>query len=72
MVSVLASSAAGRGFDPRPGQTKDIIIGICHFSAKHAASRSKSKDTGRSRVKLMCFGKVTCLPAECCFFELAH
>ena len=25
MVSVLASSAGGRGFDPRPGQTKDII-----------------------------------------------
>lgn len=28
----------------RPGQTNDIKIGICCFSAKHAASRSKSKD----------------------------
>ena len=44
MVSVLASSAEGRGFDPRPGQTKDIKIGICCFSAKHAAFRSKSID----------------------------
>ena len=44
MVSVLASSAEGRGFDPRPGQTKDIKIGICCISAKHAAIRSKSID----------------------------
>ena len=38
MVSVLASSAVDRG------QTKDYKIGICCFSAKHAALRSKSKD----------------------------
>ena len=44
MVSVLASSAVERGFDPRPGQTKDFKISICCFSAKHAALRSKSKD----------------------------
>ena len=34
MVSVLASSAADRGFEPRSGQTKDYKIGIiCSFSA---------------------------------------
>ena len=44
MVSVLASSAVERGFEPRSGQTKDYKIGICCFSAKHAALRSKSKD----------------------------
>ena len=44
MVSVLASSAVDRGFDPRSGQTKDFKIGICCFSAKHAALRRKSKD----------------------------
>ena len=44
MVSVLASSAVDRGFDPRSGQTKDYEIGICCFSAKHPALRSKSKD----------------------------
>jgi hypothetical protein len=44
MVSVLASSAVDHGFEPRSGQTKDYKIGICCFSAKHAALRSKSKD----------------------------
>ena len=44
MVSVPASSAEGRWFDPRPGQTKKIIIDICCFSAKHAAFKSISKD----------------------------
>ena len=44
MVSVLASSAVVRGFEPRMGQTKDYKIGICCFSAKHAAFRRKSKD----------------------------
>ena len=44
MVSVVASSAVDRGFEPWLGQTKDYIIGICCFSAKHAALRRKSKD----------------------------
>ena len=44
MVSVLASSAVDRGFEPRSGQTKDYKIGMCCFSAEHAALRRKSKD----------------------------
>jgi hypothetical protein len=44
MVSVLASSAVDRGFEPRSGQTNDYKIGICCFSAKHAVLRRKSKD----------------------------
>ena len=44
MVSVLASSAIDCGFEPLSGQTKDYKIGICCFSAKHAALRRKSKD----------------------------
>ena len=44
MVRVLTSSAVVRGFELRSGQTKDYKIGICCFSAKHAALRSKSKD----------------------------
>ena len=43
-VIELASSAVDRGFEPRSGQTKDYKIGICCFSAKHAALRRKSKD----------------------------
>jgi hypothetical protein len=44
MVSVLASSAVGRGFEPLLGQTKNYEIGICCFFAKHAALRRKSND----------------------------
>jgi hypothetical protein len=43
MVSVLASRVVDREFEPRSGQTKDYKIGICCFSAKHAALRRKSK-----------------------------
>ena len=43
MVSVLSSSVIDHGFEPRLGQTKDYKIGICCFSAKHTAVRSKSK-----------------------------
>ena len=43
-LSVFASSAVDRGFEPRSGQTKDYEIGICYFSAKHATLRRKSKD----------------------------
>jgi hypothetical protein len=44
MVSILTSSAVDRGFEHRSGQTKDYQIGICCFSARHAALRRKSKD----------------------------
>ena len=44
MVSVLASNAVDHGFKPIPVKTKDYKIGICCFSAKHAALRSKSKN----------------------------
>ena len=44
MVSVFTSSSVNRGFEPRLDQTKYYKIGICCFSAKHVALRSKSKD----------------------------
>jgi hypothetical protein len=44
MVSVLASSAADRGFEHRSGQTKDYKISICCFSAKYAALNRMIKD----------------------------
>jgi hypothetical protein len=43
MVSVLASSVVDHGFEPRSGQSKGYEIGVCCFSAKHAALRRKSK-----------------------------
>jgi hypothetical protein len=42
MVSVLASSAVDRGFEPRSGHSKDYTIDICCFSAKHATLRIKT------------------------------
>ena len=44
MVSVLASSAVDRVFEPLSDQTKYYRICICCFSAKHTALRRKSKD----------------------------
>ena len=44
MVSMLASSAVDYEFESRSGQTKDYKIGICCFSAKHAALSRKSKN----------------------------
>ena len=44
MVSMLASSVVDRGLQFRLGQTKDYNIGMCCFSTKQAALRSKSKD----------------------------
>ena len=44
MVSVFASSAVDRGFDPRSDQNKNYEIGICCFSANKAVLRRKSKD----------------------------
>ena len=46
MVSMLASSAVDRGFEPQSGQTKDYEIGICCFSAKHATLRRKQRLIG--------------------------
>jgi hypothetical protein len=43
MVSVLASTSVDHGFESRSGQAKGYYIGICCFSAKHAALRRKSK-----------------------------
>ena len=44
MVSVDASSAIDRGFEPRSCKIKDYTIVNCCFSAKHATLRKKSKD----------------------------
>jgi hypothetical protein len=44
MINILASNAVDCGFEPRSGHTKVYKIGICCFSAKHAALRRNSKD----------------------------
>ena len=44
LISVLASNVVDCVLEPWLGQTKDYKIGICCFSTKLAAIRSKSKD----------------------------
>ena len=44
MVSVLATSAVDRVFEPRSDQTKDYKIGVCCFSTKQEALERNSKD----------------------------
>ena len=51
MVSMLALNVVDRGFESQSGQTKDYKIGICCFSAKHAALRAK---TGWLGIRIMC------------------
>jgi hypothetical protein len=41
---ILSSSTVDRGLEPWSDQAKVYKIGICCFSAKHAALRRKSKD----------------------------
>jgi hypothetical protein len=60
MVSVLTSIVVDYGLS-LCRVTKDYIICICCFSAKHAVLRSKSKDWIR----------ITCLSGVTCFSELA-
>ena len=43
MASLLTLSVVDHGFKPRSGQAKDYKIGVCCFSAKHAALKRKSK-----------------------------
>jgi hypothetical protein len=44
MVNVFALSVVDCGLGSQSGQTNILKIGICCFSAKHAALRRKSKD----------------------------
>ena len=60
-----------RGFEPRSGQTKDYKLGICCFSAKHAALTGEIAKTGWLGISIMCPSGATCLSADCCFSERA-
>jgi hypothetical protein len=62
MVSLLASNAVDRGFEPRPGQTKDYKIGMYCLSAKH----TEIAKTGWLEIMIMCLSGAICLSADCC------
>jgi len=65
MVCVLTESAVDRGFEPCSDQTNDYKIGICCFSTKHAALRSRSNDCWLD-IRIICQSKATCLPVDYC------
>ena len=70
MVSVLASSAVDRGFEPRSGQTKDykLVFVASPLSTQHYGERAK---IGWLGIRILCLSRATCLSADCCFSELA-
>ena len=70
MVSLLSSSTVDDGFQFRQHQTKDYKIGICCFSAKHAALAVRAK-TGWLGIRILCLNGATCLHADCCFSDIA-
>ena len=71
MIRLLATSAKGPGFYPQYGQTKTLkfVFAASLLSMQYLGVRA---NIGQSRVRLMCFGKVACLPRNCCFHELTH
>jgi hypothetical protein len=69
MFSMLASSAVDQGFKPLSSQTEDLKIGICLFSAKHAALRSKSKDWLAFNQNNVSVGSDNVYP-DCCFSKV--
>jgi hypothetical protein len=44
MASMFVLSVVDRLLEPRSGKPRDYAIGICCFSAKHAALKKNSKD----------------------------
>ena len=43
MVSMQVLSVVDRWFEPRSGKPRDYVIGMCCFSAKHAALTEKEQ-----------------------------
>jgi hypothetical protein len=66
MVNVFTSKVVDCGFESRWGQAKDYEIGICCFSAKHAALRRKTKDWLAQNQGVGMRQSV-----DCCFSKLA-
>jgi hypothetical protein len=65
MVSVLPSSAVDHGFEPK---TIKLVFVASPINTKDWGLREK---TGCHGIRKMCQSGATCLPADCCFSELA-
>ena len=65
MVSVLASNAVDRGFEPRSGQSKDYIKLVFIASPLNTQHYGKTAKIGLLEIRIMCPSGATCLPADC-------
>ena len=67
---MLAGIVVYRGVESLSGHTKDYNNGICCFYAKHAALRDKTNADWLG-IGVMCPSGAICIPADCCFSDLA-
>ena len=65
MVSVLASSAVDRGFEPK---TVKLVFVASLLSTQYEGVRAKRAWLG---IRILCPSGATCLYPDCCFSELA-
>ena len=72
MISVLASNAIDRNFEPASGKTKYYKICICFLFAKHEALGGKGKDWLAGNQYNVSEWSNICLHTDCCFSELAQ
>jgi hypothetical protein len=70
VVSVLASSAVDRGFEPGRVKQKTMKLVFVAFlqSTQHLGERTKTSWLG---IRILCPSGASCLSADCCFSELA-
>ena len=71
IVSVIASSVVGRGFELRSGKPKSnkLLFVTSPLSTQHWGERAK---TGWLGIRIMCSNyRATCLSADCYFSQLA-
>ena len=68
MVSVLVSSVVNHGFGRVKPNTIKLVFVASLLSTQHLGERAK---TGWFGINIMCPSGATCLPADCCFSELA-
>jgi hypothetical protein len=61
VVSVFETSVEDRAFESRSGQIENLIIGICCFSAKHAALMTTNKDSNPRSTTLEVSTLPTCI-----------
>ena len=71
LVVIERGHVVDRWFESRSEQTRDYKMSICWLLAKNAALRWKSKDWLARNQNIVSEWRATCLPADCCFSELA-